>query len=89
MNDTFYKLKNSKKMSEVEWLNNFGDNLRSLIQEEGITQEQLAYEADLSQAAVSRYVNKERIPTIRAAINMAEVLKVSLDDLLYFGKTIE
>ena len=89
MNDTFYKLKNSKKMSEVEWLNNFGDNLRSLIQEEGITQEQLAYEADLSQAAVSRYVNKERIPTIRAAINMAEVLRVSLDDLLYFGKTIE
>lgn len=76
-------------MTEFEWLDIFGDNLQSLMQERGYTQRDLAFETDLSEAAISSYVNKRKLPGIKAIINIAYVLDLDFEDLIDFGERIE
>lgn len=76
-------------MSEMEWMNIFGDNLVELLKESRMSQHELARLSGLTDAAVSNYINKRRMPTIKALINMAEVLNVTIDDFIFFGDTIE
>ena len=76
-------------MSEVEWLDIFGDNLRELIAESGMTQEEVAEEAGISKSCISRYVNKQIIPSVRAVINLACALECDLNDFIDFGDMIE
>ena len=75
-------------MFEQEWLNIFGDNLAEIMAEKGYTQRDLADEAGISETSVSRYVSKERMPTIKAIINMAYVLDCDLNDFIDFGDKI-
>lgn len=76
-------------MSEAEWLDIFGDNLMTLLRDARMTQRELADAAGLSEGSVSNYISKRRMPTVRALINMADVLDVTLDEFMYFGDTIE
>ena len=76
-------------MTEFELLDVFGDNLRSLIHEKGYSQRDLAFEADLSEAAISNYINKQRMPSIKAIINIAYILDLDFEDLIDFGERIE
>ena len=41
-------------MSEVEFIDIFGDNLRSLMEERGYTQRELAKESRINHAKISR-----------------------------------
>lgn len=75
-------------MSEFEWLSIFGDNLKSLLKEAGMTQEELANATGLSKSTISRYIHKEQIPTIRAIINISYELDCDLNDLIDFGDRI-
>jgi transcriptional regulator with XRE-family HTH domain len=75
-------------MSEIEWLEIFGDNLINLLDKEGMTQRELAEATGLSEGTISSYINKRKIPGIKAIINMAYVLECSIDDLIDFGDTI-
>lgn len=76
-------------MTEQSWLNTFGDNLRDLLSEAGMTQEELAEETGLSAATISCYIHKRKMPGPRALINLADVLNVTLDELMDFGDTID
>lgn len=76
-------------MTETEWLDIFGDNLASLLQEFKMTQKDLALVIGVSEATVSAYIHKKKIPGIKALINMADVFKCTLDELMYFGSSIE
>lgn len=76
-------------MTEQAWLNIFGDNLNELIIEAGMNQADLAEAARLSEATISYYINKRKIPGVKALVNIAYALNVSLDELMYFGDTIE
>lgn len=76
-------------MSEVEWMDIFGDNLVDLLKEARMTQHELAEAAGLTDAAISNYINKRRMPNVKALINISEALDVSLDELMFFGDTIE
>lgn len=76
-------------MSENEWLEIFGDNLKDMIEGAGYTQRDLADETGLSESAISRYVSKKQMPCIRALINIAYVLDCSIDELMDFGDRIE
>ena len=76
-------------MSETEWLSIFGDNLQYMLDRVRMTQRDLAEETGLSEASISRYINKERIPSVRALVNIANALDCSLDDIMDFGDTIE
>lgn len=72
-------------MSEVEWLDIFGDNLRDLMEEKGYSQRDLADATGLSESAISMYLNKQRIPNVRAITNIVYELGLSFDDLLDLG----
>ena len=75
-------------MSEFEWLDIFGDNLREMLMEANMTQSELANETGLTEAAISNYINKKRIPTLRAIVNIAYALGCDTDELIDFGDTI-
>lgn len=76
-------------MSEAEWLGIFGDNLKEWMAEFGHDQKSLADAIHVSEATVSRYINKQRMPSIKAIINLVYELNISFDELLDFGSRIE
>lgn len=76
-------------MSEIELIDIFAENLRYTMQDVRITPAQLAKETGLSESTISRYLSKERLPHIRALINICVVLNCTLDDLLPTYEMIE
>lgn len=69
-------------MTELEWMDIFGDNLRDILKEYGMTQRQLAEETGLNEATISSYINKRKIPSMRAIVNIANALDISTDELI-------
>ena len=75
-------------MSELELIDIFGDNLKSLMDDRGISQNELARRMRVDKTTVSRYMNKQMLPTVKKLINMCVVLKCSADDLLPMYESI-
>lgn len=76
-------------MTELDWLDVFGDNLASMLYEAKYTQKDLAEMTGLSEATISKYLKKQQMPGVRALINISIALDCSLDDLMYFGNKID
>lgn len=76
-------------MSELEWLDIFGDNLVEMLEYANMSQRDLADEAGLSESTISNYINKRKIPSLRAIINIAYALDCDLTDLIDFGDKID
>ena len=76
-------------MSQQEWLNIFGDNLVSILEEEQISQKELSRLTGLSESTISRYINKSQMPNVRAIINISYALDWSFEDMLNYGDIIE
>lgn len=76
-------------MTEIQWLDAFGDNLKVMMDGAGYTQRQLANETGVAESTISRYISKQQIPHVRALVNLAYALDCSLDDLMDFGDTVE
>lgn len=76
-------------MSEQEWLNIFGDNLRDILKEQNMSQDELADACGLSKGLVSQYIHKRKMPSIKTLINMSYVLNIRLDEFADFGEPIE
>lgn len=75
-------------MSEMEWLRIFANNLRYYLDTHGISQNELAKRACLEQGSISRYVSATQMPGIKAAINIANALGVTVDELINFDDMI-
>lgn len=75
-------------MSEVEWMDIFGDNLRDILKEQNISRRELAQVLGISEATVSRYINKKQMPTMEVIVNMAYELSISVDELIDFGDRV-
>lgn len=69
-------------MSEVEFMSIFADNLRDIMQEVGMGQNELASKIGIDKAAVSRYLNKQIIPSLTTYINICVALHCDLDELV-------
>ena len=76
-------------MSQQEWLDIFGDNLASILEEERISQKELSRLTGLSESTISRYINKLQMPNVRAIINISYALDWSFEDMLNYGDIIE
>ena len=76
-------------MSQQEWLDIFGDNLASILEEQRISQKELSRLTGLSESTISRYINKLQMPTVRAIINISYALDWSFEDMLNYGDIIE
>ena len=84
--------KYNEAYTESEWLDIFADNLAGYLKSKRISQEEFADKAGLTPSAISRYLNKQRMPTVRAVINMFYALDGevdSLDEFLDFGGRIK
>lgn len=75
-------------MSEVEWMEIFANNLVNILEEENMTQKELADAIGITKSAISKYINKQRMPSLKNIINMSDVLNISIDELIYFGDVI-
>ena len=76
-------------MSEQEWLNIFADNLRDILKEQNMSQDEFADACGLSKGLVSQYIHKRKMPSIKTLINMSYVLNMRLDEFADFGEPIE
>ena len=61
---------------------NFGDRLRILIDERGITQKELASQLNIAPSTVSSYVQNTREPDFTTLKSLAIYFSVSIDHLL-------
>lgn len=69
-------------MSEVEFIDIFAGNLRSVMEETGYGVNELARESGINRATVSRYKNGLVMPTMKNVVNMCIVMCCNLDDLI-------
>ena len=76
-------------MTESEWLQIFGDNLADMLNDARMTQRELADETGLSESSISYYIKKNKIPGIKALINISYALDCDVSDLIDFGDRIE
>lgn len=73
-------------MQKDEYAKAFGEYLKSLLEEKGMTQAELARRTGLTEASVSRYINGNRSPRIAQAYRMALVIGIDMNTLIYLGK---
>lgn len=76
-------------MQESTWLEIFGDNLADMLEEHNISQRDLAKAIGVSEATLSKYINKQQMPGVKAIVNIAYALDCDFDELLDFGSMIE
>lgn len=76
-------------MTQGSWKNIFGDNLASILEEKGMSQNQLAKDSGISTGMISDYINKFAAPSVFAVINMAYALDIEIDELVDFGDQIQ
>jgi transcriptional regulator with XRE-family HTH domain len=69
-------------ISELEAIEIFGDNLRDLMEDVKINQSELAKESRLTQCTISKYLNKQRMPSMKAIMNLCYALNCDYNDLL-------
>lgn len=60
----------------------FSGTLVRMMRREDISQRELARRANLSDAAVSRYVQGKRFPNSKAMIELSKALNCSIEDLM-------
>lgn len=76
-------------MTQEEWKETFGDNLASILQEQGMTQNELAKATGLSSSRISDYIHGYSAPSVFAIINMAYVLELDIGEFIDFGETVK
>ena len=62
--------------------NKIGDNIRVLRKKNGLLQKDLADQLNITRQALSNYEVGKRIPDIFELIRMAEIFKVSVDEII-------
>lgn len=76
-------------MSELEWMRIFGEKLRFLIKDAWMTQKELAEAIGVTEATISYYINAERMPSVKAIVNISYEFGIEPTELIDFGDTIE
>ena len=75
-------------MTEVEWIDIFANNLRDILKDRKMSQKELANEIWISEATISRYINKQRIPSIKHILEISYALNIDVNELIDFGEPI-
>ena len=76
-------------MSELDWLDIFAGNLRDMLIDANMSQRELADASGLAESTISSYINKQKIPSLKAIINISYALDCDVIELIDFGETIE
>lgn len=77
-------------MTENELINDIGGNIEYMMKKSNMTQKELAKYSGLTESAISRYINGERMPTIPSLLRVAYALCCDIRDLIMWdGEWIE
>lgn len=60
-------------------MGNFGERLKEMRKEEGLSQWKLAQKVGLTHTAIGHWERNERVPNLQAVIILARYFKVTLD----------
>lgn len=62
----------------------FGENLKNILDETGISQSELAKRCELSEQQISRFITgKQRNPGIQTVVSLSTALGVSIEKLIF------
>lgn len=75
-------------MTEVEFIDIFSDNLRDVMKEQGYNVSNLSEAINVSESTISRYLNKQTMPTVKNLINICMETGLDLNDLIPFYERI-
>ena len=67
----------------------FGDKVRALRQEKGLTQTQLASKLELTKSTISGYEQSIKSPSVEVLIKLCSLFNVSADYLLGLSDSME
>ena len=76
-------------MTKKIFMMEFGENLQSLLDDWGMTQQELADDIKVSKQTISAYVCGTRMPSIENLINISHVLDCELNELIIVDEMIE
>ena len=68
-------------MNELDFIDIFADNLRDMLEEVGISQQELANEIGVSKGTISQYLNKQAMPSLNNFMNICYALDCDPQDL--------
>ena len=75
-------LRGRRVITEVQWLDVFANNLVSLLQDARMTQRELADASGISEATISKYVNGQQMPQVKALVNICYALDIDIEELI-------
>lgn len=78
-----------KCMKKEEWRNDFVRNLSGMMNEENISQTELAKRSNLSKETINKYLNYQRYPSAIAVVNLAQALNCDVEDLIWTYGLVE
>lgn len=86
-NDLMHSIRNVKEYDDTEerWLFEFSLRLDELMMQRGYNQFTLSDDTGISQASISKYLNRQVMPSAYVAVKLAKALDCSLDDLIMFN----
>ena len=64
---------------------NFGEKIKDIRENAGLTQEQFAAKLNVTRQAISNWENNKNLPDIEMLILISDVFKISLDELIKGG----
>ena len=67
----------------------FGDRLKEIRMREGLSQEQLADKIGVSRQAITKWETKKGMPDVGNMIILAEIFKLTLDELILQGTMVQ
>ena len=68
-------------MNELDFIDIFADKLRDMLEEVGISQQELANEIGVSKGTISKYLNKQAMPSLKNFMNICYALDCDPQDL--------
>lgn len=68
---------------------NFGEQIKKIRSENGLTQEQLTTQLNVSRQTISSWENNRNLPDLEMVVKIAKVFNLSLDQLILGGSDME
>lgn len=75
-------------MTEIQWLNEFGNNLARMMYEYRLTGKDVSELSGISESTISKYLNKQQMPGVKAILNLSYALNCDISELIDFGERI-
>lgn len=75
-------------VSQYRFLKEFGENLKTELEDSGETLEELSEDTGISMATLSRYINGLQMPSLKAFINILCALDLEPEDLINFNRRV-